>query len=76
MVDARGHRLGYGKACYDRFLAGSLAAGLTAIAAIPEALFCERLPVALAPWDYPVDWIVTEARTQRRELLTPLDARR
>lgn len=64
MADALGYRLGYGKACYDRFLASEIASGLTALTVVPHALYCERLPVPPSPWDWPTNGVVTEHLSQ------------
>ncbi|MEX1212675.1 MAG: 5-formyltetrahydrofolate cyclo-ligase [Balneolaceae bacterium] len=55
-ADRTGHRLGYGKGMYDRFLSGlsSVNAGL---------LFAPQLqdqPLPADPHDVPLDWLVTE----------------
>ena len=61
LFDRAGHRLGYGKGYFDRFLGEARQAGkeCVTLGGVPEALLRETLPVE--PWDLPVDWLVTEA---------------
>lgn len=57
--DAYGHRLGYGKGFYDRYLATRPSSLVTVGFAFEFQLF-ERLPVEVH--DQPLDYIVTESR--------------
>jgi 5-formyltetrahydrofolate cyclo-ligase len=56
--DRRGHRLGYGRAYYDRLLP-QLPARVATLGVTREALIVERLPSE--PHDAPVGWLVSEA---------------
>ncbi len=59
--DRRCRRLGQGGGFYDRFLA---AAGFPSAAVCRNAGMSEEIPAA--PWDYPVDLVVTESCVYRR----------
>ncbi|MBX2860162.1 MAG: 5-formyltetrahydrofolate cyclo-ligase [Vampirovibrio sp.] len=62
--DTSGHRLGYGKGYYDRFIAGLPAFhSLTLVGSAPEALVWPSLPAD--EWDQPVDILVTETQVYR-----------
>ncbi|MBE3589352.1 MAG: 5-formyltetrahydrofolate cyclo-ligase [Firmicutes bacterium] len=57
--DPRGHRLGYGKGYYDRFLSAYPPGRRPATVALAfSGQVFERVPAH--PWDVPVDWLVTE----------------
>jgi 5-formyltetrahydrofolate cyclo-ligase len=55
--DRAGHRLGYGKGFYDRFLA-QLNPKVIKVGLVPSQLIFEQLPKD--PWDQPVDYLVSE----------------
>ena len=55
--DRAGHRLGYGKGFYDRFLA-QLNPKVIKVGLVPSQLIFEQLPID--PWDQPVDLLVSE----------------
>lgn len=56
MVDKKGHRLGYGKGYYDRFLS-KLTEKSVKVVPIPEELTIEDLPAD--EFDIPVDFAIT-----------------
>lgn len=62
MFDQLGHRLGYGKGYYDRFLSGLKAKNVhfTAIGPVPDALWIDALPHESN--DIPVHAVVSESR--------------
>jgi 5-formyltetrahydrofolate cyclo-ligase len=66
-VDPDGHRLGFGAGYYDRALAGAAATARIGVAF--EVQVVERLQPA--PWDVPLDVVVTEARTIRPDAHDP-----
>lgn len=55
--DRTGHRLGYGKGFYDRFLV-QLTPEVIIVGFVPSQLIFEQLPKD--PWDQPVDCLVSE----------------
>ena len=57
MADKKGHRLGYGKGYYDRFLK-KLSEKCIKIVLIPEVLMTEELPYD--EFDVPVDMAITQ----------------
>lgn len=57
IIDEKGHRLGYGKGYYDRFLS-KLPKSCTKIAPIPEELLVKTIPYD--NFDIPVDFAVTQ----------------
>jgi len=57
MADKKGHRLGYGKGYYDRFMA-KLSGNCIKIIPIPEELLTENIPAD--KFDVPVDIAVTQ----------------
>ncbi len=61
--DRSGGRLGMGAGYYDRWRAGE-GAGLAAVGLAFEAQVFPKVPAA--PWDLPVDWLVTEAGVFRQ----------
>jgi 5-formyltetrahydrofolate cyclo-ligase len=61
--DDRGHRVGYGKGYYDRFLARA-DAGVTAGVTYEQCLV-PRMPDQ--PHDHPVGWVVTPDRRIRAQ---------
>ncbi len=58
--DRHGHRLGYGKGYYDRFLQGvrKQNPGVILAGTLPYALLSEKIPADT--WDVPADVLVTE----------------
>jgi 5-formyltetrahydrofolate cyclo-ligase len=60
--DVSGHRLGYGKGYYDRFL-GRIRPGVPSLGLAYDISVSRRLPVS--PWDRAVEAVVTEKRTYR-----------
>jgi 5-formyltetrahydrofolate cyclo-ligase len=60
-VDPRGHRIGYGKGCYDQLLP-SLSQAFSCVIAYDFQLLAE---VPEQPFDVPVDGIVTDVRVIR-----------
>lgn len=79
--DAAGGRLGYGKGCYDRFLAkrseriGRSGASATTAATVAAAFECQLVPaVPCEPHDLRVTAIVTEQRTLHAVAPAPLPA--
>ena len=66
-VDPDGHRLGFGAGYYDRALAGAAATARIGVAF--EVQVVDRLEPA--PWDVPLDVVVTEARTIRPDAHDP-----
>ncbi len=64
-VDPRGHRIGYGAGYYDRALP-RFSPTATAVCVAFDFQLLVDLPNT--PYDVPVAWIVTEARTLRAEL--------
>lgn len=59
--DPQGHRLGFGKGYYDRFIASLEPQRLPwLVGVVPDELLLERLPQE--PWDVPVHYIVTPTR--------------
>jgi 5-formyltetrahydrofolate cyclo-ligase len=63
-VDPRGHRIGYGAGYYDRTLPAFAPPARTVAVAFDFQLLAE-IPTSDA--DFPVDWIVTDARVLRAE---------
>jgi 5-formyltetrahydrofolate cyclo-ligase len=61
-IDPRGHRVGYGRGYYDRFLA-KVAPPAFALAVIYEFDIIAEVPVT--DGDYPVDMVITDARSFR-----------
>jgi 5-formyltetrahydrofolate cyclo-ligase len=66
-VDLEGHRLGFGAGYYDRALADAAATARIGVAF--EVQVVDRLQPA--PWDVPLDVVVTEARTIRPDAHDP-----
>lgn len=62
VFDLAGHRLGYGKGYFDRFLP-RLRSGVPMLGLAYEMQMVRCLPAC--PWDYPVAAVVTEKRTFR-----------
>jgi len=60
-VDPAGHRLGFGAGYYDRALAG--VRRITRLGVVFEVQVVDRIDPA--PWDVPLDVVVTEARVIR-----------
>ena len=58
--DRRGHRMGYGRGYYDRFLAGF---GGTSCGVIFGEFLLDRIPTE--PTDMPLDMMITESDTYR-----------
>jgi 5-formyltetrahydrofolate cyclo-ligase len=65
-VDERGHRVGFGAGYYDRALEGTDA---VRVGAVFELQVQDRLTPA--PWDVPLDVVVTEARSLRPDADDP-----
>jgi len=62
IIDKKGHRIGYGKGYYDRFLS-RLAEKCIKIVPIPEELITENLPYE--EFDMPVDMAVSQRNIYR-----------
>lgn len=65
-VDERGHRVGFGAGYYDRALQGTSA---VRVGVVFELQVQDRLTPA--PWDVPLDLVVTEARSLRPDADDP-----
>lgn len=63
-VDKNGHRLGYGKGFYDRFLQKTNKKTIK-IVPIPDKLLVEKL--IIEAHDIPVDFVITETQTIKCE---------
>jgi 5-formyltetrahydrofolate cyclo-ligase len=65
-LDRDGHRLGFGAGFYDRALAGRPPGGPGAAVSVAVAFECQMAEVVpQAPWDVPMDLVVTEAAVVR-----------
>jgi 5-formyltetrahydrofolate cyclo-ligase len=64
LVDARGHRIGYGAGYYDRYLAGLSSTTTTIAVAYDYQLVAE---VPNQPWDIAVSMVATDVRVLTAE---------